>query len=111
MNALIFISADKEVSTTRSLLDPNIDRGINRKTKRRVRAQNFLDFSSSSKESLTESRRKKCPRPQLVTYHRGSFPKCGVIVTVQAASSPDCSEDFVKEVLPLFLFTIFIFPL
>jgi len=69
-----------------------------------------LDFSSSSKESLAERQRKKSPRPQLVTYHRGSFPTCGVILTVQAASSPECSEDLVKEVRPIFLFfVVFIF--
>lgn len=96
-NTQFFILVGKEVLIIRSLLDPSIDREINRKTKRRVRAQNFLDCSSSSKESLTERRRKKSSRPQLVTYHKGSLT-CGVVLTVQAASSPECPEDFVKEV-------------
>ena len=85
-----------EAGMKRSLLDPSDDRVLRRvgHSKRRVRAQNDIDFfaSSTSIDSNSSSVKASIDRKTRV-LQRGSSPVCNVILTIQSASSEDSSSD------------------
>ena len=80
----------------RTLLDPSDDRVLRQlsRSKRRVRAQNNIDFfaSSTSIDSNSSSAKTSMGRKTRV-IQRGSSPVCNIILTIQSASSDDSTSD------------------
>ena len=93
----------------RSLLNPSDDQVLRRLngSKRRVRAQNHIDFfaSSTSIDSNSSSTKSSIGRKTRI-FQRGSMAICKVILTIQSASS-EAEDSPNNDVYFIFLFEFF----